>query len=61
MTLRNAHYEAMHKRGFTDEEIEEDYKQLCKDLDIFYEELDKNYRPFGSSVKKSEIPEEVPW
>jgi hypothetical protein len=52
----------MHKRGcFTDEEIEEDYKQLCKDLDIFYEELDKHYKPFGSSVKKNEIPEEVPW
>jgi hypothetical protein len=51
----------MAKRGFTDEEIEEDYKQLCKDLDIFYEELDKHYKPFGSSVKKEDESEEVPW
>jgi len=56
MTLRTAHYEAMRTLGLTDEEIEEDFKSVCEDLGIHHEELDKAYKPFGSSTR-----EEVPW
>jgi Holliday junction resolvasome RuvABC DNA-binding subunit len=40
MDLKNAHYEAMRKLGYTDEEIEKDWEQVLKDL----KSLDRDVR-----------------
>ena len=52
--MKEAHYEAMKllEPTLTDEEIEEDYKQLCKDLGILHDELEK-YIPVED---KNDIP-----
>lgn len=64
--LRNTHYEAMRDIGYTDEEIEKDWVQFCKEYEEYIEMVDKlegDYRPFGSSVKVThmEVAEEFMW
>jgi hypothetical protein len=39
--MKSHHYEAMHKMGYTDEEIEADWKQVCEDLDLAADEGEK--------------------
>ena len=54
MSLKNAHYVAMQAFFLTDEEIEEDWEQFCKDLGIQFDEIQTDY----------ELPEEffqTPW
>ena len=55
MDLRNAHYEAMKDQGLTDQEIEEDFKQFCKDLGLQCDKLDE-YMPFGQGLKSTDVP-----
>jgi hypothetical protein len=56
--LRNAHYESMRSIGYTDEEIQKDWEQFCKEYEEYVAMVDKlegNYRPFGSSVQAAHI------
>ena len=53
MNLKQAHYEAMKTVNPTvsDEEIEEDWKLLCKELSLYYDDI----KP------KAEIPTDLPF
>ncbi len=48
MCLKSAHYDTMKAMCFTDEEIEEDWKQVCTDLGIQHDEI----------REKCELPDE---
>lgn len=56
--LRNSHYKAMKDLGYTDEEIEKDFEQVLKDLDLFHDWLKEK-----AEVKriKEGLPEDAPW
>ena len=41
MSLKSAHYQAMQGLNLTDEEIEKDWEQVCKDLGIEEVRLDE--------------------
>lgn len=64
--LRNAHYEAMRNIGYTDDEIDKDWRLFCKEYEDYIDLIhrcDGEYRPFGSSVQTTHVEdkEEIPW
>ena len=54
MNFKQAHYEAMKfvNPTITDEEIEEDFKQICEELNIYYDDI---------KSESGEIPADLPF
>lgn len=58
--LRSAHYQAMCELGYNEEEIEEDYEQLLKDLNLYHTFLNEK-APAMAIQEGSCLPDDAPW
>lgn len=58
MCLRSSHHKAMRDLGLTDEEIEADFQQVLKDLDLFHDWLREKAE--AQQIKEG-VLEEAPW
>jgi hypothetical protein len=50
MDLKSAHYEVMHNLGYSDDEIEADWKQFCEDMNMFLDEI--QFKPTRPDLQK---------
>lgn len=56
--LKNSHYQAMRHLGYTDEEIETDFQQVLRDLNLINEWL--RGKAEAQQIKDG-VLEEAPW